>query len=77
MEKFKAHPNKLNELIIINHSKPSYFASINQQIIMLLDGLGIKSDYFLKLQQNYLQLLKKAIESPMNHIDLLMYLGED
>jgi hypothetical protein len=50
MEKFKAHPNKLNELIIINHSKPSYFASINQQIIMLLDGLGIKPDYFLKLQ---------------------------
>lgn len=61
MQKFKAKPDKLNELILISHSKPAYYASINQQIIMLLDGLGVDPDYFLELQKNYLQLLKKAI----------------
>jgi hypothetical protein len=47
MCKFQALPNKLNELILINHSKPSYYGAINQQIIMLLSSLGIGAEYFL------------------------------
>lgn len=68
MIKFKAKENKLKELVLINYSKPSYFAAINQQIIMLLWGLGIRPELFIKIQQDYLNLLREALISPLKHV---------
>ena len=41
MIKFQARKDKLKELVLINYSKPTHFAAINEQIIMLLSGLGV------------------------------------
>ena len=41
MFKFTANDDKLNEFVLVNHSKPAFSGAINQQIIMLLSGLGI------------------------------------
>lgn len=43
MVKFIAKEDKLNEFVLINYSKPAQEAAINQQIIMLLSGMGVHS----------------------------------
>lgn len=77
MVKFNAKEDKLKELVLINYSKPVYFGSINQQIIMLLAGLGIHEAYFLEMQENYIKLLKEALVDPVKALELLKFLGKE
>lgn len=62
---------------MINYSKPTNYAAINQQIIMLLSGLGITNEYLLGLQAKYLELLRKALIDPVSYIELLGLLGKE
>ena len=76
MIKFEAMPDILNDLIICGYSKPTTYACINQQIIMLLSGLGVKREYFLKKQQEYFDLLFDSKTDVKKTIELLKLLGK-
>lgn len=73
MKKFNPGTNPFRELWLCDHSRPYSFGHLNRQFIMLLSGLGIKDEVFIKMQKKHFERLETMLEQPDVAIKMFLW----
>ena len=64
MRKFDSGARPFPNVWVCDHSRPYSYGHLNKQYIMLLSGLGIKDEVFLKKQDDFLTALENMLINP-------------
>lgn len=75
MVKFKSGTKPFDSIWLCGYSKPYTYGKLNKQFIMLLSGLGINDQIFLKKQQQFFEMIEKMTTS--SEVATKMFLWDD
>ena len=64
MKKFDSGSKPFLQIGLCDHSRPYSYGHLNKQFIILLSGLGITDEVFLKKQKEHFECLERMLEDP-------------
>ena len=73
MKKFAPGCNPFPEIWLCDYSRPYSYGHLNRQFIMLLSGLGIQDEIFLRKQREHFNRLECLMDDPETAIEVLCW----